>query len=112
MIAAGQELRDLRLDAGLSVRMLAGRAELSEWAIGAIEHAARRTRRSTLERIGRALDEPHLADHLTAILGPALAPESPWAARMERRRARRRRQAEREREQVRRWDEAARRRQR
>ncbi len=65
-----------------------------------IENGGRRTRRSTLGRVAAALtdanpslgDEKPLADALAELAGPALAPESPHAERIARRRQRRKRQ--------------------
>jgi hypothetical protein len=56
-----------------------------------IEAGARRTRRSTLDRIAEALGDPQLAGVLAELAGPALAPESPYAERIARRRVRRHR---------------------
>lgn len=95
----GSRLRGLRRAVGFSQAELARRAELSPWMVRALERGARRTRRSTLERVAQALASapqppapaPDVAGELVALAGPALAPESPYRARVERRRARRRR---------------------
>jgi hypothetical protein len=73
-------------------------AELSASHLGSLERAVRRTRASTLARIASALttgedDDEALLEQLVAIAGPALAPESEYAERVERRRRRRHRQA-------------------
>lgn len=96
----GDRLRELRRKAGFRQAELARRAELSPWMLRALERGARRTHRSTLERVAQALasaPQPpapasDLADDLMALAGQALAPESPYRARVERRRARRRQQ--------------------
>lgn len=75
--------------AGLSQVRLATAAELASSTIERIESGARRTRRSTLERITAALERPKVAAELAAFAGPALAPESEYAERIVRRRERR-----------------------
>jgi transcriptional regulator with XRE-family HTH domain len=80
--AAGQRLAALRREYGLTQTQLAQRAER-------IEAGARRTRRSTLERIGEALANPSVAAEIAKLAGPSLAPESEFAERVGRRRARR-----------------------
>jgi DNA-binding XRE family transcriptional regulator len=80
-------MRDLRHDARLSRITLAETAELSESTIERIEGATRRTRRTTLGRIACVLHAN--AEELVDLAGPALAPESLYAERVARRRARR-----------------------
>ena len=95
----GRLLRELRRAAGLSQGRLAKESELSLWMIGVLEMGARRTRWSTLRRVASALveakpvlgDDKELTERLAAAAGPALAPESQYADRVERRRARRKR---------------------
>lgn len=96
--ALGELVRALRHDAGLSQVELGRRAVLSGSQVSAIERGRHRTRRSTLERVVGVLfdDEDRvevvLAELLEAV-GPALAPESDYAERVERRRIRRERKA-------------------
>ena len=94
----GSELRRLRSDgAGLSRRALSIRAEISVRQIEQIERAIRRTRRSTLDRITEALalespdmgDSSALVENLVELAGTALAPESIYRERVEKRRVRR-----------------------
>jgi transcriptional regulator with XRE-family HTH domain len=73
---------------------LAKAAQLSTSTIQRIEAGTRRTRRSTLHRIAEALGDPKLASVLADLAGPALAPESPYAERIARRRERRHRRRE------------------
>ena len=73
---------------------LAVRSELSVRQIEQIERGIRRTRRSTLERIAAVLaatvpelgEASDLADGLAELAGPALAPESIYRDRVEKRR--------------------------
>lgn len=93
----------VRVGLGITRTAAADAALLSFWGFKAIETATRRTRASTLQRIADGLvrladpdDEESLdADKLVAewieLAGPALAPESPWQARIERRARRRQR---------------------
>ena len=93
----GRRLATLRRQAGLTQRALGFRAALSESQIYRIESGARRTRRSTLERVAEALANTcpalgpasELGQTLAAAAGPALAPESPFRDRVARRRKRR-----------------------
>ncbi len=85
--ALAGRLRELRTAAGLSRMELAESAELAPSTVERIERATRRTRRSTLERIAKVLDAD--ASQLADLAGPALAPESDYAERVSRRRARR-----------------------
>lgn len=99
LVQLGRLLRELRTAAGLSQARLAKQAQLSSWTIGVLEHGSRRTRRSTLERIARALvkadsalgDPEELTERLAAAGGPAIASESAYRDRVERRRSRRKR---------------------
>ncbi len=92
--ACGARLAELRRDAGLSQRKLATAAELAPSTVERVEAGTRRTRRSTLDRIAGALNRPEAAAELADLAGPALAPESPYAERIARRRERRKRSAE------------------
>ena len=93
----GRLLRGLRKAAGMTQRGLARSAELSPWMLGQIELGTRRTRRSTLRRIARAIVAAHpnastedeLTEQLVEAAGGALAPESGYRARVEQRRKRR-----------------------
>jgi transcriptional regulator with XRE-family HTH domain len=99
----GDHLRRLRLDAGLAQWAMADLAVLAPRHIRRLERGECRTRRSTLERIANALADVNpdlgpadqLIDRLVELAGPALAPESPYADRIARRRARRVRKKER-----------------
>ena len=93
--ALGAELRRLRRTAARVARpRLAVHAQVSIRQIEQIERAIRRTRRSTLNRIAAALVElqpdlghaDDLAAHLASLAGTGLAPESRYAARVEKRR--------------------------
>jgi len=92
-VAMGNALRALRNAAGLSRPAVARVAQCHPHSLARIERADRRTRRSTLERIVAAIvPEDRVAetvDRLVEIVGPALAMESPWAHRIDRRRRRR-----------------------
>lgn len=94
--ALGRRLLELREGAGLSRAALAFVSELSNSHLGSLERATRRTRASTLERIASALTEDGeegeaLRAELVSLAGPALAPESEYAERVESRRRRRHR---------------------
>lgn len=90
----GAELRRLRRGSGLSCRQLGAAALFTTRHLERIEQGARRTRRSTLERLVDVMlvAAPHLGerDELVARLvraaGPALAPESPYADKSQARR--------------------------
>ena len=69
--ALGSRLADLRRSAGLSQVRLATRAELAPSTIERLEAGTRRTRRSTLGRIARALELPDAAGELVDLAGPA-----------------------------------------
>jgi transcriptional regulator with XRE-family HTH domain len=99
LVALGDELRRLRRDvAGLARPQLAVRAQISVRTVEQIELGIRRTRRSTLERVvggltgdvvGRGKKCDTLVERLVDLAGPALAPESHYRDRVERRRRRR-----------------------
>jgi transcriptional regulator with XRE-family HTH domain len=90
----GRTLRRLRLQAGLSQRAFGELAELSCAHVSFLEGGIARTRRSTLGRIASALagalpllgDADALADALALEAGPALAAESIYCERVEKRR--------------------------
>jgi transcriptional regulator with XRE-family HTH domain len=100
--ALGGALRSLRLAAGLSRKSLARASELSPTHVTRIEAGTRRTRRSTLLRLSRALcaaapelgDPEDVVNELVATAGDSLAPESPYQDRIARRRGRRTRRNE------------------
>ena len=93
----GGLLKGLRKAAGMTQRELACSAELSSWMVSQIELGTRRTRQSTLRRIARAIvgthpnasTEDELTEQLVEAAGAALAPESGYRARVDRRRKRR-----------------------
>ena len=93
----GRLLKRLRQAAGMTQRDLARNAELSAWMVSQIELGTRRTRQSTLRRIARAIvgadpnvsTEDELTEELTGAAGEALAPESSYRDRVDRRRKRR-----------------------
>lgn len=95
--ALAQALREARNAAGLGQAAVAKRIGLSPRAMHRIEAGTRRTRRSTLTRIAGTLvlADPRLGPvdallaHFVDAAGLALAPESPWAERLERRRKKR-----------------------
>jgi transcriptional regulator with XRE-family HTH domain len=99
--ALGAEVRRLRKLTTLTVAEFAWEIEVCVQHLWRLERGVRRTRRSTLARIAEAVDAevPELGGtkviltRLLELTGPALAPESEYAARMDRRRARRRRKA-------------------
>ena len=102
--ALGAELRELRERASLSRSQLGWAATVSVTHLANLEGGHRRTRRSTLLRIAGVLVDhipgylgspDDLADYLCAVAGPALAAESQYAARVDRRRGRRVTRAER-----------------
>jgi transcriptional regulator with XRE-family HTH domain len=100
----GDQLRELRHQAGLTQATLAKRAGVHVNTVARIEHGLRRTRRGTLERLVRALSPPRrlrslesafyrawmvthpeelfpaLVESLVDIAGPALAPPR-WRTR-------------------------------
>lgn len=85
--ALGAELRRLRKQAGVSARTLSAVAYITARQVERIEQGARRTRRSTLDRLVAALlsacpdlgGRDELVERLCALAGPALAAESPYA---------------------------------
>ncbi len=93
----GHLLKRLRKTAGMTQRDLACSAELSSWMVSQIELGTRRTRQSTLRRIARAIvgavpnvsTEDELTEQLVEAAGAALAPESGYRDRVDRRRKRR-----------------------
>jgi transcriptional regulator with XRE-family HTH domain len=87
--ALGLSLQRARCSRAMTQGELATAAQLSTSTIQRIEAGTRRTRRSTLRRIAEALGDPQLASALARLAGPALAPESPYAERITRRRERR-----------------------
>ena len=97
--ALGARVRQLREAAGLSRRKLADQAAVDKSTIERIEKGIRRTRRSTLERIVAGLvaevEQPVVLEELVALAGPALAPESAYRDRVDRRRAGRQSKGER-----------------
>lgn len=93
----GESLRVEREARGRTVLSLAGAAAVSDRHLRRLQRGERRTRRSTLMRLASALEpRPELAESLVgewvALAGAALAPESEYAERVERRRTRRQRQ--------------------
>jgi transcriptional regulator with XRE-family HTH domain len=93
----GAAVRTARLAAGFTRLGLAILAGVSDVTVYRIEAATRRTRASTLRRIAGALcdaapmlgDPARVAADFATIVGLGLAPESEYAERVERRRARR-----------------------
>ena len=92
----GRRVSELRVQTGLSHRVIAAGAVLTSRQLERIESAGRRTRRSTLDRILGAMltgcpdlgDREVLLAELVALAGPALAGESPYAAKSAARRER------------------------
>lgn len=98
LVAVGELLRGLRLEASLTQAEVAARASMRPQSVSGIERGEWRTRRSTLERMVCALVDDDdraevLVEELVAAAGPALAPESRYAERAERRRRRRKERA-------------------
>jgi hypothetical protein len=96
--ALGGALRDIREALCASRTTLGQLASVSIYQLQMIELGARRTRRSTLERISAALVQlgpelevsaEELTERLCQLAGEGLAPESPYRDRIERRRERR-----------------------
>jgi transcriptional regulator with XRE-family HTH domain len=80
--ALGQGLRALREQLGLDRREMARRTGLAQHHLYCIETGRTRTRASTLEWLATCLtDTPETAQRvaaeLTALAGPAIAPEAP-----------------------------------
>ncbi len=86
----GERLKSLRLDRGLSRQALADLTGLNPQTIYRIERGRRRTRSRTLGVIVSALGyDGQIRSEIEALAGEALAPESTFAQRVERRRHRR-----------------------
>jgi transcriptional regulator with XRE-family HTH domain len=104
LLRLGEELRALRVKAGLSRLELAYGVLLSPGHVGHLELGYRRTRRSTLTRIVGVLVEAKpdlgpsddLVDQLCEVAGPALAPETDFPRQVARTLRRKRRRQERE----------------
>jgi transcriptional regulator with XRE-family HTH domain len=102
LVAMGAELRRLRQTAGLSLAEVAWAAEVSVQTVWRVETGRRRTRRSTLRRFLDPIvtEAPKLGDldalleHLCLVGGDAVAEESIYRDRLERRRKRRSRRRE------------------
>lgn len=85
--ALGAELRRMRAEAGVTAGYVGAVAYITPRQVQRIEQGARRTRRSTLDRIVTVLllaapdlgSRDSLVEHLCSLAGPALAPESPHA---------------------------------
>ncbi len=107
--ALGGYLRELRKAAGLSIDRASRLADLSIDGWARIERATRRTRHSTLERIAKGLCEASGADpdglyaEMVRRADNALAAESLYRERIERRRAKRTRRQNRQRAQDEDW---------
>lgn len=90
----GAEVKELRRRSGLSCRQLSAVVLFTTRHVERIEQGARRTRRSTLERLVDALvlaapdlgQRDELVARLVRAAGPALAPESPYAGKSQARR--------------------------
>lgn len=99
LIRLGQRLKALREEgnAPSSLALVGSLSEMQWRHLWRLERGYRRTRPSTLERIARALctanpdlgDPVSLAEELVGLAGPALAPESEYKDRIDRRRRRR-----------------------
>lgn len=101
--ALGAAVLAFRKRLGIARQAAADAALLSPWGLWAIERGVRRTRASTLARIAEglvrsadpddaeSLDAATLAAGWVALAGPALAAESPFRERIERRARRRQR---------------------
>lgn len=93
--ALGGYIRELRFAGGLSVPRAARASDMSENGWWRIENATRRTRHSTVERIAKGLgavlgiDPNEVYAELVKRADNALAPESEYRERVERRRAER-----------------------
>jgi len=89
----GERIREARTAAGLSIAECARRARISGPHLSRLERGDRRTRRSTLERLATALwmtepygtQQPAILAGLHDAAGVALAPESSFQKRVERR---------------------------
>jgi hypothetical protein len=93
----GEQLKDLHQSSGRTWFELANASLISKAHLENVAYGRKRTRRSTLARIVDALVEANpqlgpaqeLLNRLCSIAGPALAPESDYQARVERKLARR-----------------------
>lgn len=96
LMALGRRLKAAREDAGWTRAQLADATGLNRKTIWRIEVGARRTRVRTLAVIAEMItDCPEgLVSELTELGGSAIAPESPYVDRIERRRLRRVRRVE------------------
>jgi transcriptional regulator with XRE-family HTH domain len=90
----GQTLRQVREHLGLPRTFLARQAQINEKHLWDLEHGYRRTRPSTLRRLADGLcawvddvDPVLLTAELVALAGPAIAAESQYRDRVDRRRA-------------------------
>jgi transcriptional regulator with XRE-family HTH domain len=99
--AFGTRLRTLRAAAGMTQLQLGLRAEISEQHVGNLECGRFRTRASTVQRLvvallpeGGDVERAELATELLELLGSGVAPESPFAARQAKSRARKQRRRE------------------
>lgn len=89
MTLLGEQLRELRKAAGMSCRQVAAVALFSRRHVERLEQGTRRCRRSTLVALVDAMllacpdlgDQEQLVQQLVEAAGPALAPESPYAAK-------------------------------
>jgi transcriptional regulator with XRE-family HTH domain len=89
LLALGEHLRVARVAGGLTQREAAEAAQMSIRHLKRLEQGTRRTRATTLARLAQVLDIEQ--QKLLQIVGGALAPESPYADRIARRRERRHR---------------------
>jgi transcriptional regulator with XRE-family HTH domain len=94
LLRMGARLEQLRKAADLSRRDVAEAPGMNRQSIYRIERGLRRTWRRTLRVLAEIVSEDPdaTAAELLRLAGPALAPESPWVERIERRRQRRLRQ--------------------
>jgi transcriptional regulator with XRE-family HTH domain len=93
VLGLGAAVRGARERCGISRRSLADATGLNARTIARIERGERRTRSRTLRIIAEVLsDDPYgLVNRLISVAGPALAPESQYAEKIEARRLKRRR---------------------
>lgn len=91
LASLGRRIKQLRIRAGMTRLDVSVETGLNPQTIYRIERGLRRTRQRTLRVITSAIsDQPDaLAVELVKLAGPALAPESAWAGRIEQRRLRR-----------------------
>lgn len=100
VIALGSALRRARSDRKVSQHSLARTSQISERHLQRLERGERLTRASTLARLAQALEPDEAAAQLLlteflSLAGPMLADETPYAERVDRRRARRAAEVER-----------------